>query len=146
MHRVYQGRSHDAMPYGEAPGERGNPGGDWGSLCASERWLVRRWLALHLQAVLPAPAYFQQVRIPTRSPKSSGDVPTDWIVFRVTDVTTPKFDANSPDAKRIEDTVKRQESEEIYTQYVAWLQNDLGTTVNQAALAQALGSSGPDTN
>jgi peptidyl-prolyl cis-trans isomerase D len=77
---------------------------------------------------------------------AEGDVPTDWIVFRVTDVTTPKFDANSPDAKRIEDTVKRQESEEIYTQYVAWLQNELGTTVNQAALAQALGSSGPDTN
>ena len=35
-------------------------------------------------------------------------------MFRVTDVTTPKFDANSPDAKRIEDTVKRQESDEIF--------------------------------
>jgi peptidyl-prolyl cis-trans isomerase D len=77
---------------------------------------------------------------------AEGETPSDWVVFRVTDVTTPKLDANSPDAKRIEDVVKSQESKEIYEQYVAWLENELGTTVNQAALAQALGNSAPDTN
>jgi peptidyl-prolyl cis-trans isomerase D len=77
---------------------------------------------------------------------AEGETPGDWVVFRVTEVTTPKFDAGSPDAKRIEDVVKNQESKEIYDQYVAWLENDLGTTVNQAALAQALGNSAPDTN
>jgi peptidyl-prolyl cis-trans isomerase D len=77
---------------------------------------------------------------------AEGDQPSDWIVFRVTAVTTPKFDANSPDAKRIEDTVKRQESQEIYEQYVTWLENDLGTSINQAALAQALGNGAPDAN
>ena len=77
---------------------------------------------------------------------AESDQPGDWIVFRVTDVTTPKFDANSPDTKRMEDTVKRQESQEIYDEYVASVENELGTTINQAALAQALGNSAPDSN
>jgi len=77
---------------------------------------------------------------------AEGDQPTDWIVFRVTDITTPKFDAASADAKRIEDVLKRQESEEIFEQYITWLRNDLGTSVNQAALTQALGNGAPDTN
>jgi hypothetical protein len=42
--------------------------------------------------------------------------------------------------------VKRQESDDIFGQYVASLEDDLGTSVNQAALAQALGNSAPDTN
>jgi hypothetical protein len=29
---------------------------------------------------------------------------------------------------------------------MAWLETDLGTSVNQAALQQALGNSAPDTN
>jgi peptidyl-prolyl cis-trans isomerase D len=77
---------------------------------------------------------------------AQGDQPTEWVVFRVTDVTTPKLDANSPDAKRIEEAVKRQESDDTFGQYVAWLEDYFGTTVNQAALAQALGGSAPDTN
>ncbi len=75
---------------------------------------------------------------------AEGEQPSDWVVFRVTDVTTPKLDASSPDAKRIEDAVKRQESDDIFGQYVGWLENDLGTSINQAALAQALGNSAPD--
>ncbi len=79
---------------------------------------------------------------------AEGDKPSDWIVFRVTGVTDPKLDPNSPDAKRIEEAVQRQETNDLYGQYVAWLENDLGTSVNQAALAQALGSGAPepDTN
>jgi len=77
---------------------------------------------------------------------AEGEQPGEWVVFRVTDVTIPKLDAGGADAKRIEDTVKRQESDDIFGQYVASLENDLGTSVNQAALAQALGNSTPDTN
>jgi peptidyl-prolyl cis-trans isomerase D len=67
-------------------------------------------------------------------------------VFRVTDITTPKFDAASPEMKRISELIKKQESDEILEQYLAWLASDLGLSVNQAAFAQALGNSGPDTN
>ena len=75
---------------------------------------------------------------------TEGDKPSEWVVFRVTDVTTPKLDANSPESKRIEQTVQSQETNDIFGEYVAWLQDDLGTSINQAALAQALGGSAPE--
>ena len=74
---------------------------------------------------------------------AAADNPSDWIVFRVTAVTDPKLDANSPDAKRIDDVVQRQETNDLMSEYVAWLENDLGTSVNQTALAQAVGSGAP---
>jgi peptidyl-prolyl cis-trans isomerase D len=77
---------------------------------------------------------------------SEGDQPTDWVVFRVTDIVTPKFDADSVEIKRLVELLKKQESDEILEQYLAWLQSDLGTSFNQAALAQALGNTPPDAN
>ena len=77
---------------------------------------------------------------------AEGDKPTQWIVFRVTDVKTPSLDKNTPNAKQLDEMVSRQVSDDVFGQYMAWLENDLGTTVNQAALAQALGTSAPDTN
>jgi peptidyl-prolyl cis-trans isomerase D len=74
------------------------------------------------------------------------DKPTQWIVFKVTDVKTPSFEANSPNGKALDEMVSRQVSDDVFGQYMAWLENDLGTSVNQAALQQALGSSAPDTN
>ena len=73
---------------------------------------------------------------------TEGDKPSEWVVFRVTDVTTPKLDPNSAESKRIEETVQRQETNDMIGEYVAWLQEDLGTSINQAALAQALGGGG----
>jgi peptidyl-prolyl cis-trans isomerase D len=77
---------------------------------------------------------------------AEGDQPTDWVVFRVTAVSTPKIDANLPEEKHIEETLQSQENNDILGQYVSWLQDELGLSVNQAALAQALGNSAPDTN
>jgi peptidyl-prolyl cis-trans isomerase D len=77
---------------------------------------------------------------------AEGDKPTQWIVFRVTDVKTPGFEANSPNGKALDEMVSRQVSDDVFGQYMAWLEHDLGTTVNQSALQQALGNSAPDTN
>jgi peptidyl-prolyl cis-trans isomerase D len=77
---------------------------------------------------------------------AEGDKPSQWIVFRVTDVKTPTLDPNSKDAKTTEQTVKNQVSDDVMGQYMAWLENELGTSVNQAALAQAVGNGTPDTN
>jgi len=77
---------------------------------------------------------------------TEGDKPDQWVVFRVTGVTVPKLDANSAEAKRLEDLIRNQESNDILGEYVAWLQNDLGTSINQKALAQALGKAAPDTD
>ena len=79
-----------------------------------------------------------------------GDSPTQWIVFRVTDVKTPNPDPNSPDAKHAAETVQHQMTDDVTGQYIARLENDLGTNINAAALAQAMGNStgngGPDTD
>ncbi len=77
---------------------------------------------------------------------AEGDKPTQWTVFKVTDVKTPAFEANSPNGKALNDMVSRQVGDDVFGQYMAWLENNLGTTVNQAALQQALGNSAPDTN
>jgi hypothetical protein len=68
------------------------------------------------------------------------------VVFQVTDIKTPKLDANSADAKHIEDTLHNQLSDDLIGQYVGWLESNLGTTVNPSVLAQAMGNGTPDTN
>ncbi len=76
-----------------------------------------------------------------------GNDPTQWIVFRVTGVKTPALDPNSTEAKDLAQTVQRQLGDDVIGQYVARLENDLGTNVNAAVLAQAMGqNSAPDTN
>jgi peptidyl-prolyl cis-trans isomerase D len=75
---------------------------------------------------------------------SVGDKPTEWFVFRVTDVNTPPLDPKSTDGKKLEQLLQSTMSNDLFGQYVGWFENELGTTVNQAALAQALGNSGPD--
>ncbi|HEX3506220.1 MAG TPA: SurA N-terminal domain-containing protein [Xanthobacteraceae bacterium] len=72
---------------------------------------------------------------------SVGDAPTQWLVFRVTDVKTPALDPNSPDAKSVAQRVQQQMADDLIGQYMAWLENYLGTNINGAALAQATGNS-----
>jgi peptidyl-prolyl cis-trans isomerase D len=75
---------------------------------------------------------------------SEGDKPTQWIVFRVSDVKTPAFDPNSAEGKKLDQLLQRSVAEDLFTQYLAWVQATLGTTVNQAVLAHAVGASAPD--
>ena len=77
---------------------------------------------------------------------AEADQPTEWVVFRVTDISTPKFEADAVEIKRLSDLIKKQESDEILEQYLAWMQTDLGTSFNQSALAQALGNAPADAN
>jgi len=77
---------------------------------------------------------------------SVGADPTKWIVFQVTGVETPKLDPNSADAKHVEQTLHSQMSDDLIGQYVGWLENDLGTSINSSVLAQAMGNGAPDTN
>jgi peptidyl-prolyl cis-trans isomerase D len=78
---------------------------------------------------------------------SGGDQPTQLYVFQVTDVKTPPLDANSADGKKLDKILQQSVSDDIFSQYVTWLENHLGTTVNQSVLAQAVGNNGtPDTD
>jgi peptidyl-prolyl cis-trans isomerase D len=77
---------------------------------------------------------------------AEGDQPTERIVFRVTDIAVPKLDPASAEAKRIVDSLKATYSDELVAQYVTKLETELGTTVNESALAQVLGGGGGQQN
>jgi len=66
---------------------------------------------------------------------------TERVVFVVTDVTIPPFDAGSAQAQRYTERLRRTSTEELFEQYVRRLENDLGTTINQDALARIRGGS-----
>jgi peptidyl-prolyl cis-trans isomerase D len=63
-----------------------------------------------------------------------GANPTEWIVFHLTDITVPAFNADAPEAKRTEETMRRALTEDLLSQYVLRLQSDIGATINMDAL------------
>jgi peptidyl-prolyl cis-trans isomerase D len=65
---------------------------------------------------------------------------TEWVVFRVTDTTVPPLDPASAEAKRLTDTVQRNLNDEQIGEYIAKLESEIGTTVNESAIAQATGA------
>ena len=64
----------------------------------------------------------------------------EWIVFRVTDVAVPPVDINSDDMKKLKDQLVRSLSDEQVALYVARLEKDIGTSINEAAFAQVTGA------
>jgi peptidyl-prolyl cis-trans isomerase D len=63
-----------------------------------------------------------------------------WIVFRVTDVMVPPVDLASDDIKKLKETLLRGLSDEQVAEYVTKLEAQIGTTINQSALAQVTGA------
>jgi peptidyl-prolyl cis-trans isomerase D len=57
----------------------------------------------------------------------------------VTEVSVPALEAGSAEAKRIADDLKRALSDDVMGQYIMRVQNDIGVTINQAALRQVIG-------
>ena len=70
---------------------------------------------------------------------AEGAAPTDRFVFRVTDIKLPTFDPNSADAAQVLEQLKQPFNGDLLSQYVVRLESDLGTDINQTALAQATG-------
>jgi peptidyl-prolyl cis-trans isomerase D len=62
-----------------------------------------------------------------------------WIVFRVTDITVPPTDFASDDVKKLKDSLEHGMEDEQIAQYVAKLESNIGTSINESALAQAIG-------
>jgi peptidyl-prolyl cis-trans isomerase D len=70
---------------------------------------------------------------------SEGESPAQWIVFKLTDITVPKLDPESADAKRLQDNLRNAYAEDLIAQYIGRLQTELGATINEAALNQVIG-------
>ena len=65
---------------------------------------------------------------------------SQYVVFHVTDIIDPKVDTASEDVKKLKDSLTRSLSDEEVAEYVTKLQNDLGTSINQAGFAQVTGA------
>jgi peptidyl-prolyl cis-trans isomerase D len=72
--------------------------------------------------------------------QTAGASSSEWIVFRVTDVSVPPVDLASEDIKKLKETLQRGLTDEQVGQYVTRLESDIGTSINQAAFAQVTGA------
>ena len=65
--------------------------------------------------------------------------PTEWVLFRVTDIKVPPLDPQAADTKRLHDALKARLTEDLIAQYITTLQNEVGVSVNENALSQVSG-------
>lgn len=72
--------------------------------------------------------------------QTAGAGGSEWIVFRVTDISVPPVDLASADVKKLKDTLQRGLTDEQVAQYVTKIEATIGTTINQAAFAQVTGA------
>ncbi len=65
----------------------------------------------------------------------------EWIVFRVTDITVPSLDLASDAMKKLKETLQQGLTDEQVGQYVAKIETQMGTKINEEAFAQVTGAS-----
>lgn len=70
---------------------------------------------------------------------AEGQTATERVIFRVTDIVVPPYDPASAEAKQLTDSVRSAVGDDLFAQYIGRLQSDLGVTISQAGLNQALG-------
>jgi peptidyl-prolyl cis-trans isomerase D len=105
-------------------------------LMVETKWGLKRQGA----AQLPARVISEVFRTAKDAVGSAeGGNPTDRVIFRVTDIKVPTFDGNSTTTTRLLDQLKSSYGDDVLSQYVARLENDIGTDINRNALAQAVG-------
>jgi peptidyl-prolyl cis-trans isomerase D len=75
---------------------------------------------------------------------TEGASPTEWVVFHLTDVSVPAYNAASLDAKRVEEAMRRAMTEDLLSQYVMRLQTDFGASINMNALRSVNSPSDPN--
>jgi peptidyl-prolyl cis-trans isomerase D len=75
---------------------------------------------------------------------AEGQKADERLIFRVTDIKVPAFEPNSADTSKTIDQLKTAYNEDILNQYVTRVESDIGTDINQRALAQAVGRAADD--
>jgi len=94
---------------------------------------------------LPAKLIAAAFRTPKDGAGSAeGDQPTERYVFRVTTVTDPKPDPESPQSKAITSQLQNSYVDDINAEYVAHLENQFGVDANQQVLQQVMGGASPN--
>jgi peptidyl-prolyl cis-trans isomerase D len=62
----------------------------------------------------------------------------EQIVFRVTAITLPTVDLASGESKNIREVLSRMAADDLFAEYLAQLESEIGVTINQAALRQII--------
>ena len=70
---------------------------------------------------------------------AEGQAAGERVVFQVTGSDVPEMAADSPEATRLAETLRGAVSEDLLRQYVAKVEQDLGTTINTDALRRIAG-------
>ncbi len=74
--------------------------------------------------------------------QTQGSTGSEWIVYRLTDISMPPIDMASDEIKKLTETLERSLNEEQIAQYIATVEKQIGTSINQAAVAQVTGAAG----
>ncbi len=73
------------------------------------------------------------------SDRTTGDQPGEWIVYTLTDIVTPAFDANASETKKLREDLQRAQGDEQTGAYIAKLESEIGVKINEQAFAVATG-------
>lgn len=103
------------------------------------------------RADTPAPLSSAAVEVIFRTPKegvgtADAAQAAEQVVFRVTDIVVPTLDPKSEEAKKAQDTLNRAVAEDMFSEYIARLEDEIGVTINQSALNQIISGGAVDTN
>jgi len=89
---------------------------------------------------IPAKTIEAVFRTPKGTPASAeGANETERFVFRVTDIIDPPFEAGTPQGQAISTTLQNSYTDDLVNEFITRLENDLGVTINPAALNQVVG-------
>lgn len=92
---------------------------------------------------LPAPAVARVYTVPVGAAGSSADG-ENRVVFKVLDSVTPPYDPEDPTIKALKPRLEEAMTQDLLAQYVARVQDELGVSINEAAVRSAVG--GGDVN
>jgi peptidyl-prolyl cis-trans isomerase D len=70
---------------------------------------------------------------------AEGTIPTDRVVFHVTEIKVPPLEPDGEQARRIIEALSARATEDLIAQYLVRVQSDVGVTINQSALDQVSG-------
>ncbi|WP_112663358.1 SurA N-terminal domain-containing protein [Microvirga flavescens] len=77
--------------------------------------------------------------VPVSKAGNAANGVSNRVVFKVTSAAVPPLAADSQEAKTITDQLRTAMSDDLIAQYVAQIRQDLGVTINQTAMRQAIG-------
>ena len=106
-------------------------------LKAESLWGLKRGNASGPLSIAAIDAVFQT---PKDGPGiAPGQSSAERIVFRVTEIKVPNFDPASAEAKRYGDTLRQSVADDLFGEFVAQLEANLGVTINEDALRRFSG-------